>query len=251
MNSPASSLAVSDDITGNTRLLSVEGVLDSTTYLALRGAIVEAALDDPQAVVVDVDKLDVPAPTAWVAFTSARWLVDTWPAIPIHLVCRDAGQRKVMARNGVTRHLCVHPTVEAALAAVSDTRRAVSRVSTELPAALASLRTAREFVAQRLAEWTFEQLVPVATVIVNVFVENVLQHTPDAGVLMLETDGETVAISVQDGSSAPAARHEDPCRGGERISGLAIVASVCRAWGNAPRPSGKTVWALIGPENRL
>jgi hypothetical protein len=68
---------------------------------------------------------------------------------------------------------------------------------------------------------------------------------------VLETDGETVAVSVQDVSSAPAARHEDPRRGGERISGLAIVASVCRAWGNAPRPSGKTVWALIGPENRL
>jgi hypothetical protein len=51
--------------------------------------------------------------------------------------------------------------------------------------------------------------------------------------------------------SQAAARHEDPCRGGERISGLAIVASVRRAWGNAPRLSGKTVWALIGPENRL
>jgi hypothetical protein len=251
MSRPASSLAVSEDITGNARLLTVEGVLDSSTYLRLRGAIVEAALDEPQAVLVDVDKLDVPAPTAWAVFTSARWLVDTWPAIPIHLVCGDAGQRKAMVRNGVTRHLRVHSTVEAALAALTDTRRAVSRASTELPAALASLRTAREFVAQRLAEWTFEQLVPVATVIVNVFVENVLQHTPDAGVLVLETDGETVAVSVQDVSSAPAARHEDPCRGGERISGLAIVASVCRAWGNAPRPSGKTVWALIGPENRL
>ena len=92
MNSPASSLAVSEDITGNARLLTVEGVLDSSTYLRLRGAIVEAALDEPQAVLVDVDRLDVPAPTAWAVFTSARWLVDTWPAIPIHLVCGDAEQ---------------------------------------------------------------------------------------------------------------------------------------------------------------
>jgi hypothetical protein len=251
MNSPASSLAVLEDIAGNARLLTVEGVLDSSTYLRLRDAIVEAALDEPQAVLVDVDNLDVPTPTAWAAFTSARWLVDTWPAVPIHLVCEDAGQRKIMVRNGVTRYLRVHSTVEAASAALTDRRPAVSRASTDLPAALASLRTAREFVAQRLAEWTFEQLVPVATVIVNVFVENFLQHTTDAGVLSLETDGETVAVSVQDVSSTPAARHEDPCRGGERISGLAIVASICRAWGNAPRPSGKTVWALIGPENRL
>jgi hypothetical protein len=251
MDRSAGALAVSEGATGNSRVLTVEGVLDSSTYLQLRGAIVEAALDQPQAVLVDVDKLDVPAPTAWAVFTSARWLVDTWPAVPIHLVCGNVRQRKVMARTGVTRHLRVHPTVEAALAALTGTRRAVSRASTELPAALASLRVAREFVAQRLAEWAVEQLVPVATVIANVFVENVLQHTPNAAVLLLETDGETVAVSVQDASPAPAARHEDPYRGSERISGLAIVASVCRAWGSAPRPSGKTVWALIGPENRL
>ena len=125
------------------------------------------------------------------------------------------------------------------------------RASTTLPAALASLRTAREFVAQRLAEWSYDDLVPVATVVVNVFVENVLQHTPDAMTLVLETDGTSISISVQDRSSTPAARHEDPHRGGERVSGLAIVASVCRAWGTAPMPSGKTVWAVIGPENRL
>jgi hypothetical protein len=70
-------------------------------------------------------------------------------------------------------------------------------------------------------------------------------------VLTLESNGTTVSISVQDGSSTPAARHEDPCRGGERVSGLAIVASVCRAWGSMPTPSGKTVWAVVGPENRL
>jgi hypothetical protein len=34
-------------------------------------------------------------------------------------------------------------------------------------------------------------------------------------------------------------------------SGLHIVGALCRAWGNAPTSSGKTVWAVIGPENRL
>jgi hypothetical protein len=26
---------------------------------------------------------------------------------------------------------------------------------------------------------------------------------------------------------------------------------MCRMWGNSPTPTGKTVWAVIGPENRL
>jgi hypothetical protein len=34
-------------------------------------------------------------------------------------------------------------------------------------------------------------------------------------------------------------------------SGLKIVGALCRAWGNAPTPTGKTVWAVIGPENKL
>jgi hypothetical protein len=143
-------------------------------------------------------------------------------------------------------------TIQAALGTLSEEGpRAPRRIRTELPASLASLRKARKLVAEWLAAWSHIQLIPVATVVVNVFVENVLQHTVSAPVLVLESDGAAVTISVQDGSSMPAARHEDPRGGREQVSGLAIVASVCRAWGSTPTPSGKTVWAVIGPENEL
>lgn len=251
MNRSISPLSVSTDNSGTATVLTTDGVLDSSTYLHLRDAIIKAALDEPQAVLIDVNNLDVPAPSAWAVFTSARWLVDTWPSIPIHLVCGHAERRRTIASNGVTRYVRVHATVHEALSALTNTQRPRMRARTELPASLASLRTAREFVAQRLAEWSFDDLVALATVVVNVFVENVLQHTLDGMVLLLETDGTSVTVSVQDGSSTPAARHEDPLRGGEQVSGLAIVASVCRAWGSAPTPSGKTVWAVVGPENRV
>lgn len=251
MNRPAASLAVSEDTTGAACLLTVVGVLDSSTYLQLRDTIVKAALNGPRAVLIDVNHLEVPAPSAWAVFTSARWLVDTWPAVPIHLVCGHVGTRKMVARNGITRYVLIHPTVETALDALTDTQHVVSRASTELPATMASLRAARLFVAQRLAEWSLTEQIPVATVVVNVFVENVLQHTAGGLVLVLESNGTTITVSVQDASCKPAARHEDPCRGGDQISGLAIVAAICRAWGSAPTPSGKTVWAMMGPENRL
>jgi anti-anti-sigma factor len=251
MGRPASCVVVSADTAGTVCLLTVDGVLDSSTYLSLRDAIIKAALDEPQAVLVDVNALEVPASSAWSVFTSARWHVSTWPDVPIVLVCGHAGGRSTIARTGVTRYVPVYATVDAALAAVSDGRRARLRAGTELPASLASLRRAREFVAEWLREWSHQTLIPVATVIVNVFVENILQHTASAPVLVLESNGDAVTISVQDDSSTPAARHEDPYRGGERVSGLAIVASLCSAWGSTPTPSGKTVWAVIGPENRL
>jgi hypothetical protein len=232
-------------------MLTADGVLDSQTYLQLRNRIIEAALDEPRAVLVDVNALRVPASAAWKVFTGARWHVSTWPDVPIILICAHPGRRRTIARSGVTRYVPVHATVEAALESLTGGRRARRRTRTELPRSLASLRKARELVAEWLAAWSHVELIPVATVVVNVFVENVLQHTACTPVLVLESDGAAVTISVQDTSSIPAARHEDSRRGGDRVSGLAIVASVCRAWGSTPTPSGKTVWAIVGPENQL
>jgi hypothetical protein len=237
---------------GTACLLTVHGVLDSTTYLKLRDAITKAALDEPRAVLVDVNGLCVGASSAWSVFTSARWHVSTWPDVPVMLICGQDDRRSTIARTGVTRYVPAHATVEAALAALSDDRPcARQRARAEFPAALASLCGARELIAEWLSAWDQTKLIPVAKVVVNVFVENVLQHTACAPVVVLESNGSWVSISVRDGSTAPAVRHEDPYRGGDPVSGLAIVASVCRAWGSMPTSSGKAVWAVIGPENRL
>jgi hypothetical protein len=232
-------------------VLTLDGVLDSRTYLQLRNRIIEAALDQPRAVLVDINALHVPAFAAWKVFTSAHWHVNTWPDVPIILICLHPGRRRIIARSGVTRYVPVHANVEAALGSLRAARPARWRTRAELPVSLASLRKARELVAEWLAAWSHVELIPVATVVVNVFMENVLQHTACTPLLVLESDGAAVTISVRDDSSIPAARHEDPHRGGDRVSGLAIVASVCRAWGSAPMPSGKTVWAVLGPENQL
>jgi hypothetical protein len=248
----AGHLAVSTVAVGSAAMLIVDGVLDSGTYLQLRNRIIAAALDEPRAVLVDVSGLRVPAPSAWSVFTSAQWYVHTWPDVPIMLLCGDAARRRIIARTGVTRFVPVHTTLDAALAALPNQRREARRRSrTELPASLACLRKARELVAEWLADWSHVQLIPVTTVVVNVFTENVLQHTASGPVLVLESDGSAVTVSVHDDSPRPANRHEDPYRGSDRVSGLAIVASVCRAWGSTPTPSGKAVWAVIGPENQL
>jgi anti-anti-sigma regulatory factor len=84
-----STLAVSTEAAGTACLLTVEGVLDTTTYLKLRDNIIKAALDEPRAVLVDVNDLGVTVSSAWSVFTSARcmsapgptsrsfWYVDT------------------------------------------------------------------------------------------------------------------------------------------------------------------------------
>jgi hypothetical protein len=214
--------------------------------------IIKAALAVPAAVIVDVTRLAVPAPSAWAVFTSARWHVATWPEVTIMLACGHVAGREAATRNGVARYVPVYATVEDAIAALSqrdalNTRR---RARVDLPASNAGLDRSRQTVQEWLTAWALTEFIPVAKVVVTALVENVLQHTDSAPNLRLETDGTTVTVAVEDFSHRAAALCE--ARGDvSRPSGLKIVAAMTRVWGNAPSSSGKTVWAVIGPENLL
>lgn len=231
--------------------MTLRGVLNSSTYLAIRDAIIKSALDGPEAVIVDVSALAVPTASALAVFTSARWHVGRWPMIPVLLVCSDADGRRAIEQVGVARYVPVYPSTTSAFNALQNrTLRYRRRARAVLAADLTTLRRAREFVEECLTAWSQRDLVPVTKVIATSLVENALKHTDDPPAMRLETDGRLVTVAVEDSSHAPAVIRDDPAA---RLapSGLQIVGALCRMWGNAPTPSGKTVWAVVGPENRL
>lgn len=233
-------------------VLTPQGVLNGATYQNLRDRIIKAALDAPTAVIVDVTALSVPAESAWSVFTSARWHVARWPDVPIVLVCRHTGGRESIRRNGIARYVPVFPSISEALDTLGDDEppRYRQRVRTDLPADSASLGQSRQFVEDWLTTWAQRPLIATAKVVVTAFVENVLAHTESQPKLRLETDGTVVTVAVEDASRTPPSMRED-VEVAAAPSGLKIVAALCRAWGNAPTPNGKTVWAVMGPENRL
>jgi len=250
-DSRSAMMVTKETMTGVT-LLKVDGILDSTTYLPLRDEIIKAALAEPAAVIVDVTELAVPTQSAWAVFTSARWHVGTWPETPIALICSGQEGRDAVARNGVTRYVPIYPTIADAVLAISqrDAQLGRRRARGNLTADLGSLARSRRLVEGWLSAWALDELIPVAKVIVTTLVENVLQHTDTAPNIRLEADGATVTIAVEDGSHRLAELPEGT-DGRHRPSGLSIVAALSRVWGNAPTSSGKTVWAVLGPENRL
>jgi hypothetical protein len=138
------------------------------------------------------------------------------------------------------------------LATVADeSSTARRRARTQLPADAVSIGLARNSISDWLTTWGQQDLMAVAGLVATVFVENVLAHTASAPILIVESYRGTVTVAVEDGSRVPASLHEDAERGAEIVSGLGIVAALCRAWGSTPTPTGKTVWALVGRENRL
>jgi hypothetical protein len=248
----ACSLHVSATAVPHGTLLTACGILDSTTYLTLRNEIIKAALEEPPTVIVDITTLDVPTESALAVFTSARWHVERWPEVPVALVCAHLAGREAVKRNGVDRYVPVYPTLADAITALSESgdhslRR---RARADLSADVTSLRRTRELISEWLTAWSKSELIPVSKVVATTLVENVLQHTDSAPRLRVETNGVAVTVAVEDTSAAPAGMRE-VSPGPGVLSGLHMVAALCRTWGNSPTPSGKTVWALIGPENQL
>ncbi|WP_231737695.1 STAS domain-containing protein [Mycobacterium sp. IS-1742] len=246
-----SPLAVTADSVDGNVLLTVIGELDTSTYRILRDHIIKAALDEPRAVLVDVTGLAVAAESAWVVFTSARWHVTRWPEVPLALICRHGSGRSAIRRNGVTRYVPVYSDIDEAVAAVAANRplRLRRRARSGLAADRSSLECARQMVEEWLTAWSAEALIPVGKIVVTALVENVLQHTRSAPDVRLEARDDTVTVAVADDSPVPAAVREDG--DGDRPSGLKIVSTMCRMWGVAPTSGGKTVWAVLGPENAL
>lgn len=233
-------------------ILVVDGLLDSSTYRSIRDTVIKAALDEPRAVIVDVNRLGVPSRSAWSVFTSARWHVSIWPDVPILLVCGQSQVRRAIRAVGVTRYVPVHTSRASALDAVLHQSLPLRRrARSQLPATRVGVGLARAMVTDWLTGWGHCELVPVAATVATVFVENALDHTDSAPVLIVELNQGTVTVAVEDGSDHLPGRHEDADRGPEIVSGLAMVSALCRAWGATPTSSGKTVWALVGHENQL
>ncbi len=232
-------------------VLTVDGVLDTTNCGALRDRIVEATLDRPSAVIVNINALQVLTESAWSTFVGAHWQLQTKPDVPIVLVCAHRATRDAITRSGIAHFMPVYSTEKTATKALGQLgRRAIRRADAHLPADLTSLRESRRLVREWLTAWSQTKLIPVALVVVNVFVENVLEHTASVPMMRIETDGATATIAVSDASISPALRLPVPANGVD-VSGLAIVEALSRAWGSTPSSSGKTVWAVIGPENQL
>lgn len=234
-------------------VLIAEGILDSSTYRPLRDAIIKASLDEPPAVIIDVTSLIVPSESAWAVVTSARWHIGEWPDVPLMLVCAHHAGRDAVTRNGITRYVPVYASLEDALRALADGHDdgVRQRARAELTATALSLARARQLTEEWLTAWSRSDLISVVKLVVTVLVENVLVHTDSAPSLRLESKGDAVTVAVEDNTNASAVRRERSPDGNEDVSGLAIVAAVCRTWGNAPTPTGKAVWAVIGPENRM
>lgn len=219
------------------------GVLDSVTYLWVRDHLIKLAMEQPDAVVAELDELHVESETLLTAFSSAWLRVNTWPGVPVLLVTTGDADRAWL-RGAIRNFTPCYATVDAALAAARHPP-AHQWADLDLEATVASSRVARAFVRHICTKWDIPERIPDALLVATELVDNATRHAGTAVRIRLELRPGMLTIAVRDGCPRPAVRREqwgDHCRG----NGLRIVAGLARTWGCNPDLSGgKIVWAAL------
>ncbi len=223
------------------------GSLTVETYRDLTAALMKYSLDEPDALIVELDDLCIASQPLLAAFATAWMRVSDWPSVPILLVAGRPGLYRWVCASAVDRFVCVYPTLTAALAAIG-TPPPRRRARTTLASRDDCGQHARRFVTAVCDRWRIPPTTSIrARVVATELVENAYLHARGLGdiILGLESWRHILAIAVSDNDSREAILRE-PRPGGDRCYGLYVVADTARAWGCTPRwPHGKTVWATL------
>jgi DNA-binding NarL/FixJ family response regulator len=123
--------------------------------------------------------------------------------------------------------------------------RSVDAAVLDLPRELTSVRLARRFVAEKLAEWQLEAISDDALLVTSELAANAITHARSACQIRLTLTPSVFRIDVLDtGGGTPEPQPASATL--EHGRGLHLVAAMTTAWGLETLPGvGKTVWAEL------
>lgn len=223
---------------------TLTGKLDTRSYGGLRDLLVKLALEEPRALIVDVDTLDVHDQGALAVFPAVQVMVRDWPGVPVLLAAGDVDRRTALGEGAAVRSVPVFagvgPAVDSARTVVSQRRAAA-----EFPPLPSSSALARRFAREICRYWRVPIPAHEVLCVVSELVENAAQHAATVFQLRLRMRDGMLGVAVRDGSPRPAVLRQGPSGVPEGF-GLRIVAELARDWGCLPDlGNGKVVWAVL------
>jgi hypothetical protein len=234
-------LTIEQDDRAGSIVVRPVGRLSVATYPQMRDALLKAAVEWPEAVVVDLAGLAVDRISTLSVFPTVWLRLADWPGIPLLLAAGSGPLAATLQASAVPRFVPVHHDVDAAIGAVGrpPQRR---RATLDLPGTPESSARARRWLGQLCADWGLGAL-PAAAAVATELVENMIHHSGTGGTLRVELRGTNLSLAVTDGTTRPpslAARGDF-----DAGCGLVVVDTMARKWGHSPRVGGKVVWAVV------
>jgi anti-anti-sigma regulatory factor/anti-sigma regulatory factor (Ser/Thr protein kinase) len=228
------------------------GLLEVATAPQMREVLLKAIADQPSAVIVDLDRLDLRKTYTLSVFGVVARRTAEWSGVPLVLVAGPSlGDRIRLHAQAIARVLPVCPTIDAALSAARQPQRRITRLRLGVHPYVVA--TARRLVAATCEFWDCPDVVEDAVAITSELVSNAVVYAGTESELRLELRRGVLTVSLVDGNPRPPVLHpasdDEDMRGG---FGLRIVDNLASAWGWVPHSKGgKVVWAVIRTQPRM
>ncbi|HET6480009.1 MAG TPA: ATP-binding protein [Actinoplanes sp.] len=220
-------------------VVQLAGVLDADTSPAVRNALLDVLVEQPEAVIVEVGELVLATPGAAAVLRDLRRETIDWPGAQLALC--DVRGAAAWPDTGWP----VWPSVRDALTDLGQAEPQ-RRLSLDLEPALGAARRARELITEACARWHRPDLAGTACIVVTELVNNVVVHARTDMVVLVATHGSGLSVAVRDHST-----HVPTFTGGPVSPtayggrGMLLIDSVADHWGNLRLDDGKVVWALL------
>src|SRR5918993_757096 len=225
-------------------VLALAGRLDLAAAPQVQRVILKQLAEQPPAVICDLGQGEEIDPLCAGGFTSIRHPALSWPGTALILCGARPVVTNILLRQGVTRRLGMHPSLEQALANVG-TRPPWLREQLALGPVPTAARDGQAFVREVCGRWELQGLADRAALVASELVTLAVVHAPTALELRVELLGRRLHVAVHDqdpnlqGLLAPQ---------GETDQGLhlLIVDQVATSWGvRQDEAGGKTDWCTL------
>jgi hypothetical protein len=245
---------------GGALVVRPAGLLGLSSYAELRDCLLKCVAEQPRAVLVELGDLQVESATSLSVFAAVLMRTASWPAVPLLLAATREPIRSILRHSAVSRFVATHDTLAEACASI-DRPPPRQRAELTVQSSPYGGRRVRRFAQEVCTWWGLGSMCDEVMLVAGALADNAIagDAIADGAVaddevavrLELRADQLSVAVRCVD------PRVRQPSRGpldsvGSR--GLAIVAAVCSAWGQAPTVAGgKITWGVLNvpPYHRL
>jgi anti-anti-sigma regulatory factor/anti-sigma regulatory factor (Ser/Thr protein kinase) len=224
----------------------LRGEWDATSAPTARSAILKCAAEHPQAVIVDLDRVNlVDRRFLMVLVAVARRLSDD--QITTLLVADPVTLIGQAVRRQPHAMIPVHATRDDAIAATADAVPSLTRLHLHLPPLTTSPAIARSLVEYACDSWRLDDLADRARLIMSEIVSNAVVHAMTDLDVTVVLRRDYLILQVRDRSldtpRSPDVDADSPYA--EHGRGLRLVDMLATSWGSSTGEHGKTVWVTL------
>jgi anti-sigma regulatory factor (Ser/Thr protein kinase)/anti-anti-sigma regulatory factor len=224
-------------------ILRASGILDGLTSQALEHAVKRALSEQPESLLLDVSRLEIPDPAALEVLSTVVSRTAEWPAVPIVLCGAGPETARAIAAwsdGGIIS------TAASCADALASTRPEPEprRIRIRLRPVPDACRQARQLVTQTCAAWHRSEIAGTAALVATELVANVVRHAHTTMEFTLGLRNGRMCLTVRD-HSPRLPRPQEPRAGEAGGRGLQLVRELTEAWGVLPVSDGKVVWTQL------